>query len=110
MQLRSSFDLGCPAALVRIYQLDERTRGVEGCGRRLTYVESCEQERGVERCAWVADVASVMERAVSACAACAPRPFAPGAAAAAAPSASAPAAASAAVAPAPPIDPFADRH
>jgi len=109
LQLRSSFDLGCPYAWVRIYQLDERTRGAEGCGRRLTYVETCEQQRGVERCAWMADAASVIERAASAWVACAQTPSTRSASAPP-PSPRVPGPAPSASAPGPPPDPFADRH
>ena len=110
LELRSAFDLDCPAAWVHTYQLDERTVGAAGCGRRLTYVETCEQERGAERCTWVADGASALERAMSAYAACAPKPQ-PSAAPATAALPSAPGALPAAPASAAsPIDPFAERH
>ena len=35
---RAAFDLGCDAAQLKLLVLDERSIGVEGCGRRATYV------------------------------------------------------------------------
>jgi hypothetical protein len=110
LQLRSSFDLACPAAWVRVYELDARTRGAEGCGRRLTYLQSCVEVGGAERCTWVADVAGALERSASGngnaqakAPVCAPPPVpVPPAATASAPGV--------ASAPAAPADPFADRH
>jgi len=43
---RASFDLRCPDSEVKVVEIDARTRGVEGCGRRLTYIESCEYYYG----------------------------------------------------------------
>jgi hypothetical protein len=71
--MRAAFDLACPANWVQIYRLDARATGVEGCGRRLTYVESCSVMRGKERCTWVAEAASVVERRGASFAACADR-------------------------------------
>jgi hypothetical protein len=48
---RSSFDLACPAAELRLYHFGEAAKGVAGCGRRVTYVERCE----TDACAWVLD-------------------------------------------------------
>jgi hypothetical protein len=111
LQLRSSFDLACPAAWVRVYELDARTRGAEGCGRRLTYLQSCVEVGGAERCTWVADVAGALERSASTngnaqprAPACVPPPSAP------VPPAATASASGVASAPAAPADPFADRH
>lgn len=41
LQRRASFDLNCPAAKIAVVKLDKRTRGVRGCGKRVTYVEHC---------------------------------------------------------------------
>ncbi len=48
---RASFDLNCPEAQVTVYEIDGRTRGVRGCARQATYVESCEANRS--NCTWV---------------------------------------------------------
>ena len=41
LQRRASFDLNCPAAELTVVPIDRRTRGVRGCGKRVTYVETC---------------------------------------------------------------------
>jgi hypothetical protein len=56
LQMRASFDLSCPGDWLRLYHLDERIKGVEGCGRRLTYVESCELVGDEVACMWRLDV------------------------------------------------------
>lgn len=56
LQVRASFDLSCPPDWLRLYHLDERVKGVEGCGRRLTYVESCEFVGDEVACMWRLDV------------------------------------------------------
>jgi hypothetical protein len=34
--------------------IDDRTKGVTGCGRRATYVQACERPGGIDReCTWV---------------------------------------------------------
>lgn len=38
---RASFDLDCAEKELEVVELDPRTRGVRGCGRRATYVEQC---------------------------------------------------------------------
>lgn len=38
---RASFDLDCAEEELEVVELDPRTRGVRGCGRRATYVEQC---------------------------------------------------------------------
>lgn len=52
---RAAFDLGCPEAEIRVTRLDDRTRGVQGCGQRKTYVWHCAEERGAVRrgCSWI---------------------------------------------------------
>jgi hypothetical protein len=40
---------------MQIYQLDARTRGVVGCGRRLTYVEVCDRRHRRPSCSWMLD-------------------------------------------------------
>jgi hypothetical protein len=52
---RASFDLGCSADQIQVYEIDNRTRGVVGCGQRVTYVESCDGRRDhmMTECTWV---------------------------------------------------------
>jgi hypothetical protein len=65
---RSSFDLACPAEQTRYVQVDERSWGATGCGRRAVYVESCD---GVTtspntKCTWVLNGSVVQEAVVAA--------------------------------------------
>ncbi len=55
---RASFDLECDAAELEVVPIDDKTRGVKGCGKRATYVSTC--ETGANRygtyqhdCTWV---------------------------------------------------------
>ncbi len=41
LQARAAFDLGCPKEQLSVVELDGQTRGVTGCGKKATYVESC---------------------------------------------------------------------
>lgn len=52
---RASFDFGCAARDLRFTAIDERTSGVEGCGKRATYVETCDGPRTNTNttCTWV---------------------------------------------------------
>jgi hypothetical protein len=63
LQARSSFDLGCGQEQLRLYNFDERTKGVSGCGRRLTYVRSCELNNGVSSCTWMLDTPTSAQQA-----------------------------------------------
>lgn len=56
---RASFDLDCPRDQLVVVDLDARTRGVNGCGRRATYVEQCQRYGDLghkEGCSWVMNV------------------------------------------------------
>jgi hypothetical protein len=53
LQYRAVFDLGCPANMLVIYPVDGRAKAVTGCGRRLVYVESCQDIRGELVCTWI---------------------------------------------------------
>ena len=53
LQNRAVFDLGCPGYQLGVYSVDSRTKAVTGCGRRLVYVESCQDIRGEQACTWV---------------------------------------------------------
>jgi len=52
---RAAFDLNCPAAQITVIRLDGATRGVTGCGQRVTYVESCDApvNNAYRSCIWV---------------------------------------------------------
>src|SRR3954471_7708583 len=52
---RASFDLGCAASELRYTRIDRLTQGAAGCGRRATYVETCQRNRYdyPERCTWI---------------------------------------------------------
>lgn len=58
LQNRATYDLACPPYSLTMRQLDERTRMVMGCGRRLLYVEDCQAIRGRTACTWKLDTAS----------------------------------------------------
>src|SRR5207237_10436241 len=53
LQMRAAFDLGCAPAGLALYPFDERSKGVAGCGRRLSYVEIC--DHAVGSCTWMID-------------------------------------------------------
>lgn len=50
---RAAFDLGCEQ--VRLLEIDDRTQGVTGCGKRATYVEQCDGPRNnpATTCTWI---------------------------------------------------------
>src|SRR5690606_30611394 len=56
---RAQIDLGCAMPYLRDFPLDGRTRLVQGCGRQLIYVESCDPIRGAFQCTWLADSPAV---------------------------------------------------
>ena len=49
---RAAFDLKCTKDELSVTKLDERTRGVRGCGRQATYLRSCNDPYGAN-CTWV---------------------------------------------------------
>ena len=53
LRSRASFDLGCPANQLDVVEIDQRTRGVRGCGKQATYVESCTTADRSTGCTWV---------------------------------------------------------
>jgi hypothetical protein len=56
LRARAAYDLDCPASKIRTTEIDERTRGVSGCGQRATYVEACDRvgQYGIRTdCTWV---------------------------------------------------------
>ena len=54
LETRASYDLSCGDLDYK--QLDDRTFGVQGCGKRATYVESCEHS-SYFNCTWRAEPA-----------------------------------------------------
>jgi|SRR6478609_2042011 len=52
---RASFDLSCPEAQLRTIDLGGGTQGVQGCGKKATYVEKCDGQPGYigTSCGWV---------------------------------------------------------
>lgn len=51
---RAAFDLDCPVSNIEIVDLDGLSKGVKGCGKRATYVESCSvPSRAANTCTWV---------------------------------------------------------
>ena len=53
LRSRAAFDLQCPQEQVNFVEIDNRTRGVEGCGRRATYVEDCQPRPFHPECSWI---------------------------------------------------------
>lgn len=51
---RAEFDLDCPQNALEVIDLGELTKGVKGCGKRATYVESCNHpSRASQSCKWI---------------------------------------------------------
>ncbi|MBW2536999.1 MAG: hypothetical protein JRI55_36270 [Deltaproteobacteria bacterium] len=55
LRVRAAFDLACPQQMVSLHYIDPRTRGVVGCGRRLAYLESCDDAGAEAVCTWQRD-------------------------------------------------------
>lgn len=55
LRSRATYDLACPPQWMRVSHLDDQTKGVEGCGKRVTYVERCEQV-GSASCTWTLEM------------------------------------------------------
>jgi hypothetical protein len=55
LRARAAYDLDCNQNSLRVVEIDERTRGVRGCGQKATYVESCDGPRDsvTTDCTWV---------------------------------------------------------
>src|SRR5262245_22027502 len=58
LRKRGSFDLRCDEDKLHVTQFDSRSYGVEGCGRRTTYSNSCPDRNWQDplsqgRCTWV---------------------------------------------------------
>jgi hypothetical protein len=51
---RAAFDLNCSESQISVVELDDRSRGVSGCGKKAVYLESCTtQNRERSSCTWV---------------------------------------------------------
>ena len=50
---RATFDLQCSENQLRLTRIDDRTYGVAGCGKRATYVDTCDQLQTRADCTWV---------------------------------------------------------
>lgn len=55
LRARAAYDLECNKDSLRIIELDDRTRGVQGCGQKVTYVENCDGVRSnlLTECTWI---------------------------------------------------------
>lgn len=55
LRVRAAHDLDCPEGDLQTTQIDAQTLGVEGCGQRATYVETCDGRRDefATQCTWV---------------------------------------------------------
>lgn len=61
---RATFDLSCSADALKYSDIDWRTVGVAGCGKRAVYLESCDgpRENAGTSCTWVINGAIVAWR------------------------------------------------
>jgi len=59
LRSRAAFDLSCPPQYLQVYHLHGRIKGVFGCGRRLTYVQSCDSPFSGGSCLWLLDTPGV---------------------------------------------------
>lgn len=55
---RASLDLQCPMPSLQLLEVDDRVKGVDGCGKRAIYVEVCQDASG--RCAWWNDTSPAL--------------------------------------------------
>jgi hypothetical protein len=59
LRSRASFDLNCAENKLQVVEIDQRTRGVRGCGKQATYVENCTTPgRDRNSCTWVMNTES----------------------------------------------------
>lgn len=54
LRTRAAFDFSCPEPQLSVVDIDSRTKGVTGCGKKGTFVESCTPTpwKNLE-CTWV---------------------------------------------------------
>ena len=56
LRARSAGDMNCSETELKIYQLDDRSYRVVGCGQQSVYIEVCARGGGVDRdCTWHLD-------------------------------------------------------
>lgn len=57
LRQRAAFDLHCEAEKLHVQPFDANSFGVEGCGKRMTYVSTCKEREGInaEHCTWIAN-------------------------------------------------------
>lgn len=57
---RAAFDLDCDAGSLEFVKLDDRSRGVKGCGYRMTYVWNCPHDPAIytTKCSWILNSSS----------------------------------------------------
>jgi hypothetical protein len=55
LKSRASFDFDCPKSSIKTVTIDDRTKGVTGCGRRAVYVQTCARPLSTidQQCTWV---------------------------------------------------------
>ena len=68
LKARAAFDLGCPESEITIVDIDKRTKGVMGCGKKATYVENCDGPIGPfgakSGCTWILNTDTVEENRI----------------------------------------------
>jgi hypothetical protein len=54
LRARAAFDLQCPQEQVGVVEVDNRTKGAQGCGRQALYIEDCQPRpfQGMQ-CTWI---------------------------------------------------------
>ena len=65
---RAAFDLDCAPEALEVVVLDDKSRGVVGCGYRSVYVEVCENQQDLvlRKCTWTANTKRKQRPAVDA--------------------------------------------
>jgi len=58
---RAEYDLQCPKEALSVINIDQETRGIQGCGQKATYVMVCDAavDNVMRRCTWLANTANV---------------------------------------------------
>jgi hypothetical protein len=60
---RASFDFSCTKDELTVTKIDDRTRGVRGCGHQATYVETCDGPATsfARTCTWVMNTSASID-------------------------------------------------
>jgi hypothetical protein len=53
LRTRAAYEMKCPSDQLQLTDLGGETTGVDGCGQRQVYVESCEGQGALRECKWV---------------------------------------------------------